>query len=295
MKKARPCMRLIKTVLAAIGAAFVIIMVLSVLVAALGGSFSAGGPKVAVVRLEGVITDPAEVVTELKELGSRGDVKAVIIRINSPGGAVGPSQEIHDAIERLKAKKPVVASMGTIAASGGFYAAVAANKIVANPGTITGSIGVIIEFVNAQGLLSKLGLKGYVVKSGRFKDVGSPLREMEKDERELLQGVINDVNGQFIDAVAKGRKLDRARVASIADGRIFTGSQALKRGLVDTLGGLTDAIDLAARMGGVKGEPKVIYIGGRKLNLWNAVFGNSESNFTGIISGMRLMYLTNHT
>jgi protease-4 len=182
--------------------------------------------------------------------------------------------------------------MGTIAASGGFYAAVAADRIVANPGTLTGSIGVIIEFINAEELLSKIGLKGYVVKSGRFKDVGSPLRKMEKDERALLQAVIDDVNSQFIDAVAKGRGIEPSRVAKIADGRIFTGAQALAEGLVDRLGGLTDAIDLASELAGIEGEPEVIYIGRKSLSLWNAIMGDGASSFTDIVSGMRLMYLT---
>ncbi len=285
-------MRTLKTLLAAIGAAVVALLVLSAMLSYLAGSSITGGPKVAVVKIEGVITDPTEITKQLKDLAKNDDVKAVVVRINSPGGAVGPSQEIHGEIQRLKEKKAVVASMGTIAASGGYYAAVAADKIVANPGTITGSIGVIIEFVNAEELLSKIGLKGYVVKSGRFKDVGSPLRKMEKEETELLQAVIDDVNGQFIEAVAKGRNMDSGRVAKIADGRIFTGAQALAQGLIDSLGGLTEAINIGAEMAGIEGEPEVVYIERRHISLWNAVLGDGASNFTDLISGMRLMYLT---
>lgn len=285
-------MRLLKTLLAAIGAVAVIVLALSIIIAALTGSAISGRDKVAVIRLDGVITDSAETTRQLKEIGERDDVRAVVVRINSPGGAVGPSQEIHGGILRLREKKPVVASMSTIAASGGLYAAVAADRIVANPGTLTGSIGVIIEFVNAEELLSKIGLKGYVVKSGKFKDVGSPLRKMEKEERDLLQGVIDDVNTQFIDAVAKGRGIEPSRVAEIADGRIFTGSQALAQGLVDRLGGLTEAIDLATEIAGMEGEPEVIFIEKRSLNLWSAIMGEGPSSFTDIVSGMRLMYLT---
>ena len=169
----------------------------------------------------------------------------------------------------------------------------AAEKIVANPGTITGSIDVIIEFVNAEELLSKIGLKGYVIKSGKFKDVGSPLRKMEGPERELLQAVIDDVNGQFIDAVAAGRGLDRDRVAKIADGRIFTGAQALANGLVDSLGGLADAIDLGAQMAGIEGKPEVLYMERRDLSLWRAVMGEgAASSISDLVSGMRLMYIT---
>jgi len=286
-------MRSVKIALAAVGAAFVAIVALAVLLAVFTGSPLARGPNVAVIKIEGIIIDPASVTSQLKEVGERDGIKAVIIRINSPGGAVAPSQEIHGEILRLKKTKAVVASMGTTAASGGYYAAVAADKIVASPGTITGSIGVIIEFVNAEELLGKIGLKGYVIKSGRFKDVGSPLRKMEAAERELLQGVIDDVNGQFIDAVAAGRGLDRDRVAKIADGRIFTGAQALANGLVDSLGGLTDAIELGAQMAGIEGKPEVLYMERRDLSLWKAVMGEgAASSITDLVSGMRLMYIT---
>jgi len=286
-------MRSVKIALAAVGAAFIGLVIISVLLALLTGSSFSGKPNVAVVKIEGIITDPTSITEQLKEVGERDDIKAVVVRINSPGGAVAPSQEIHGAITRLKKKKAVVVSMSTTAASGGYYAAVAADKIVANPGTITGSIGVIIEFVNAQELLSKIGLKGYVIKSGRFKDVGSPLREMSTEEKDLLQGVIDDVNGQFIDAVAEGRGLDRARVAKIADGRIFTGAQALANGLIDSLGGLAEAIDIAAGMAGIEGPPRVLYMERKDLNLWKAVMGEgAASSLSDILSGMRLMYIT---
>lgn len=286
-------MRSVRIALAAVGAAFIVLVALSILLAVFTGSSLTRGAEVAVVEIEGVITDPAHVTGQLKEVGERDDIKAVIIRINSPGGAVAPSQEIHGEIMRLRKNKAVVASMGTTAASGGYYAAVAADKIVANPGTITGSIGVIIEFVNAEELLSKIGLKGYVIKSGRFKDVGSPLREMHKEDRELLQAVIDDVNGQFIDAVAQGRGLERDRVEKIADGRIFTGAQALSNGLVDSLGGLAEAIEIAAEMAGIEGKPEVLYMKRKDLSLWGAVMGEgAASSISDIISGMRLMYIT---
>ncbi len=280
-----------KNVLAAIGAVFVIIFVLSIIV----GVFASGtisGDKVAVVELEGIIADPGEINQELKDLGDRDDVKAVVVRIDSPGGAVGPSQEIHSEIRRLREKKTVVASMGAMAASGGYYAAVAANKIVANPGTITGSIGVIVEFFNAQELLGKLGLKGYVVKSGKYKDVGSPLREMSPEEEALIQAVINDVNHQFIKAVAEGRGIAPEAVEKIADGRIFTGAQAKEQGLIDELGSLSDAIALSARLAGIEGEPEVVYTGKPKISFWNAVFGDTTvDSLTELFSGLRLLYI----
>lgn len=284
----------IRNVLAAVGAFVLVMLALALVIAVLSGKDGfALGDKVAVIEIQGVIVDPADITQELRDLSERDDVKAVVVRIDSPGGAVGPSQEIYSGILRLKEKKTVVASMGAIAASGGFYAAVAANKIVANPGTITGSIGVIVEFVNAEELLNKIGLKGYVVKSGRYKDVGSPLRKMEKDETDLLQGVIDDVNRQFIRAVATGRDMKEEDVAGMADGRIFSGAQALDRGLVDRLGDLTDAINLSAELAGIKGKPHVIYPEKKALGLWKTLFGDSlNKNITELFSGLRIMYLT---
>ncbi len=283
----------LKSLLAAFGAVALIIIALSFMLAYL---FSDGGfsrvDKVAVVKVDGIITDSSEINRQLRDLEDRNDVKAVVVRINSPGGAVGPSQEIYSEIKRLRKTKKVVASMGAIAASGGYYASVAAEKIVSNPGTITGSIGVIIEFINAEDLLSKIGLKGYVVKSGKFKDTGSPLRKMEKEEMELLQGVINDVNGQFIKAVAEGRGMKVEDVAKIADGRIFSGEQAKEKGLVDTLGDLTDAINLSAQLAGIKGKPMVIYTERKTFSLWKSVMGDAIGrDLTELFTGLRIMYM----
>lgn len=281
----------LRNLLAAFGAVFIAIILVSIAVGVIAGR-GIGADKVAVVELEGIIAEPNDFTRELRELGERADIKAVVLRIDSPGGAVGPSQEIHREIERLREKKTVVASMGTIAASGGYYAAVAAHKIVANPGTITGSIGVIIEFFNVQELLGKLGLKGYVVKSGSFKDVGSPLREMDEEERELLQSVIDDVNSQFVEAVAEGRGLPPEAVKRLADGRIFSGAQAKAEGLVDELGGLHDAIELGARLAGIEGEPEVIYPRKKNVGFWKALMGDaSVDKLTELLSGLRLMYL----
>lgn len=279
-----------RNILAAIGAVFISVVALAVVISIFTGGVT--GDKVAVVDIKGVIADPYEVNKTLRELGERDDVKAVVLRIESPGGAVGPSQEIHGEILRLKVKKTVVASMGAVAASGGYYAAVAADRIMANPGTITGSIGVIVEFINAQELLGKIGLKGYVVKSGKFKDVGSPLREMEKEERELLQTLINDINGQFIKAVAEGRGLKTEEVKKIADGRIFTGAQAKELKLVDELGGLSDAIALSASLAGIEGEPSVIYPERQKISIWKTFSsGASIESLTGLFTGLRVSYM----
>ncbi|GBL39542.1 putative signal peptide peptidase SppA [Nitrospirota bacterium] len=218
------------------------------------------GDRVGVIRIEGVILDAQATISELKRFAENPSVKAIVLRIDSPGGGVVPSQEIHDAVQRVRSKhnKAVITSMGTVAASGGYYIAVATDRIMANSGTLTGSIGVIMEMANVEGLLKKIGVEGIVIKSGRYKDVGSPLRKMSDEERALLQSVMDDVHQQFIEAVAEGRGLDRAVVEALADGRIFTGRQAKASKLVDELGDLDDAIQLAADVAGIEGEPKVI-------------------------------------
>lgn len=287
----------LRNILAAFGAAFFILVIVVVAVVWLVGKKSVLtlSDTVVVVKLEGVIIDPSDITKELRDLEDNANVKAVVLRIDSPGGSVGPSQEIYSAIKRLRKVKPVVASMGSMAASGGFYAAVAANKIVANPGTITGSIGVIVEFMNVEELLAKIGLKGHVIKSGRFKDTGSPLREMTTEERELLQGVINDVNSQFIAAVAEGRGLKVEDVERIADGRVFSGAQAKSLKLIDELGDLTDAIDVSAKLAGITGKPNVVYPEKKSIGLLAALLdSDAASKMTQLLSGvgdMRVMYM----
>lgn len=216
--------------------------------------------RIALIRVEGVILDSQTTIGELKRFSEIPSVKAIVIRIDSPGGGVVPSQEIYDAVRRVRNKhnKAVIASMGSVAASGGYYIAAATDRIVANPGTLTGSIGVIMETANVEGLLQKIGVEGVVIKSGKYKDVGSPLRKMSADERGLLQAVMDDVHKQFIEAVAEGRSLELRTAQALADGRIFTGRQAKEAKLVDELGDLEDAIQLAAEVVGIEGEPKVI-------------------------------------
>jgi protease-4 len=186
------------------------------------------------------------------------------LRIDSPGGGVGPSQEIYDEVKAVDLVKPVVVSMGSVAASGGYYIAVPAREIIANPGTIIGSIGVIMEFTNFQELLEKIGLNSVIVKSGQYKDIGSPTREMTAAEREILQDLIDDVHSQFVSSVADGRNMDEEAVRAIADGRIFSGRMAMGMGLVDGMGNLEVAIRRAAELGGVDGEPNVVYPPGKK-------------------------------
>lgn len=199
------------------------------------------------------------IVRQLHKLNESPNIKAVVLRVNSPGGSVGAVQEICTEIAALrKNKKIVVTSMGDICASGGYYIASQSDSIVANPGSLTGSIGVIMEVANVQELFKKVGLDMVTIRSGIHKDIGSPFRQLTPEERTLLQGLINDSYNQFVDAVAQGRKLDRAKVIPIADGRIFTGNQAKARGLVDEFGSSMDAVAIAAKMANIK-SPKVVY------------------------------------
>jgi len=218
-----------------------------------------GADKVALVKLEGLLIAAEPVVEELNDYAEDSSVKAIVLRIDSPGGGVVVSQEIYNAVKNARKEgKKVVASMGTVAASGGYYVAAAADRIVANPGTLTGSIGVKMEFANIEKLLEKIGVRGMVVKAGEYKDVGSPFREMSAQEKKLLQDVIDDVHSQFIKAVAEGRNMQEAEVRAIADGRIFTGRQALDLKLVDQLGDLADSIKIAGELVGIHGKPRVI-------------------------------------
>jgi protease-4 len=220
----------------------------------------AGKEGVAIVRVEGPIMDSSQAVAELEAFGDNPMVKAIVVRIDSPGGGVAPSQEIYNAVKRVRKEqnKTVVASMGTVAASGGYYIAVATDRILANPGTLTGSIGVIMQMANFQELLEKVGVKSVVIKTGKFKDLGSPFRPMVEEERQLLEAVMDDTLSQFIEAVAEGRSMDAAEVEQLADGRIFTGRQAKTVLLIDEIGDLHDAIKLAGELGGIEGTPRVL-------------------------------------
>jgi protease-4 len=234
-------------------------LVLGVLVFGEPGVPSLGGNRVALVEIEGLIVDSDRVVKELDDYGEDPTIRAIVVRIQSPGGVVGPTQEIYDTIMRISGRgKPVVASMGSVAASGGYYLAAAATRIVANPGTLTGSIGVIMQLAEIEGLLKKVGVRYEVIKSGRYKDSGSFARPMTPDERAVLQAVLDDMHDQFVTAVAEGRRLAKDRVKALADGRVYSGRMAKDLGLVDALGGLDEAIRMAGEMGGISGKPHVV-------------------------------------
>ncbi len=215
--------------------------------------------SVAVLDVDGPIFDISEPLKQLKSYMSNSSVKALVVRVNSPGGSVAASQELFDELRRAKEEgKKVVASMGSVAASGGFYVACAADEIYANPGTITGSIGVIAEFPNIEGLMDKIGIRFEILKTGKFKDTGSAFRPMTEEEQELVQEMLMDVYEQFVEAVAESRKMPLDEVKKYADGRIFSGRQAMEYGFVDALGTQSDAIQRAADLAGIKGKPRVI-------------------------------------
>jgi len=230
------------------------------------------GDKVGVLEIKGVIANVQPTIEELAKFRKDGSVKAVVVRIESPGGGVSPSQELYQEIRRTVREKPVVVSMGSVAASGGYYIACAAQKIYANPGTITGSIGVILQFTNFEELLKKIGFRMEVVKSGPYKDVGTPGREMTPEEKAYLQDMVDNVHQQFVRDVARGRRMKVEEVREVADGRIFTGEQAMELGLVDELGNLKDAINAAAKMAAIEGEPKIVYPEKEKKSVFDYLF-----------------------
>lgn len=270
---------------------FLILMIgIAVLLSGEGNAFKGDG--VGLVEIKGVIIDSQETVKQLHNLKKNRHVKAVVVRIDSPGGVVGPSQEIHDEIRKIAASKKVVVSMGSVAASGGYYIAAPASRIYANPGTITGSIGVLMKFSNMEGLMEKVGLKAFTLKTGQFKDAGSPVRPMQAEERAMLQGVIDSAHGQFIRAVAEGRRIPLEEVKKIADGRVFTGEQALALKLVDKLGTLQDAVEEAGRLAGLPGEPEVIRPPKKKKMFLDLLVEETASSIASAIgpAGLSVVY-----
>ncbi len=230
--------------------------------------------NLAIVDVRGVIFKSRPLLKRFDELGKREDVKAIVIRIDSPGGAVGPSQEIHDAVVELKTKhsKKVICSLGDIAASGGYYIAAACEKIVANPGSLTGSIGVIMQLVNLQGLYNWAKVEPQVLKAGKYKDMGSETRPMKDEEKKLFQDLLDGVHTQFRKTVQADRGLSNEQIEKYADGRIFTGEQGKEYGFVDQLGGEKQAIELAAQLAGIEGEPEIIRESIHR-NPWGSIFG----------------------
>lgn len=241
--------------------------------------------KVGVVRIEGVLIDSSDIIDQIDEFENDNGIKAVVLRINSPGGGVAASQEIYQSVRALGKRKKVVASMGAVAASGGYLIATATDRIVANPGTITGSISAVIQFADIQELLRKVGVRSAVVKSGKFKDMGSPVREMTVEEKQIFQGIVDDIYDQFTRTISENRKVPLETILSLADGRIFSGRQALAVKLVDELGGLQDAVSLAGRLAGMEGKPLIVYAAKKKSNLWRYLMESTASVLSDNIQG----------
>lgn len=263
----------------------VVFFVLVFAISYFGEEFSVGlgGDRIAVVKIEGTIVESESVIEKIIKFRKSENVKALILRINSPGGIVAPPQEIYEEVKKTCKEKKVIVSVESVAASGGYYIACAADTIVANPGTLVGSIGVIIPIENIGELLKKVGVSSTVIKSGKYKDIGSMTRPITKDEEAVLQELIDDTYNQFVDIVAEGRGLTREEVLKVADGRVFTGAQALQLGLIDKLGNLQDAIALAADMVGIEGEPKVIYPKKKRPSLLEFILEGIAQGVTRIV------------
>lgn len=243
-----------------------------------------GGDRVAVVDLVGTILKSDDIVRQLKKYREDGSIKAILLHVDSPGGGVVASQEIYEEVRKTRESgKPIVVSMGALAASGGYYVSCAANRIVANPGTLTGSIGVISQFMHFDPLMEKIGIGVNTIKSGKFKDAGNPFREMTPDDKAYFQGMMDEVHRQFMSVVEEERGLDHDSVLKYSDGRVFTGEQAESLGLVDTIGSYEDALAITARLAGIRGEPSVVKERKRRSTLFDVLFGEAKvGDFLGV-------------
>jgi protease-4 len=253
--------------------------------------FLASPNRVGVIEIRGLIESVQDSLKAFREFRKDANVKCILLRIESPGGGIGASQELYREVKRTTEVKPVVASLGGIAASGGYYIASAASRIVANPGTITGSIGVISYFPNLRELLEKIGITAVIIKSGRFKDIGNPDREMTQEERELLQGTMDEAHRQFIRDVALGRNLPEEKIREIADGRIIMGERAQQLGLVDELGNFEDAVKASAVLGKIEEEPELVYAKKKKSSLLDLLLGSGMSETVDALLSGSLNFL----
>jgi protease-4 len=215
--------------------------------------------NIGIVEVVGPIISSKKIIEDIKTFRDNDDIKAIVIRIDSPGGGIGPSQEIYRELIKTRTQKKVITSMGSVAASGGYYVAAATQGIVANPGTITGSIGVIMEYANLMEIAKKIGISPVVIKSGEFKDMGSPLRELKENEKQIFQQLVDELHLQFVSDAAKARNMDISNMAKLADGRVYTGQKALTLKLVDRLGNLDDAVQWAGELAQIKGKPVPVY------------------------------------
>ncbi len=282
--------------LAGIVAILVIFLITLITIESLLGqriSLPSYGARVGLVRIEGLIADARVVVDDLDTMADDPGIRAIVLRLDSPGGGVAASQEMYEKLVEIRdGGLPVVASMGSVAASGAYYVACPADSVLANPGTLTGSIGVIMSFTIMEELFEKIGLSFETIKSGEFKDTGTWSRTLTEKERELLQTTIDDIHDQFVETVALERDMSIDEVRAVADGRIMSGRQALAAGLVDGLGTLEDAIAVAGRMGGIEGAPRVQEpVRRRQLTLWDMLAGAASRALERPASNLGAQYL----
>ena len=234
--------------------------------------------KIAILEINGTIMDSKKIVDDLNDFNSNDDIKAIIVRLDTPGGAVAPSQEIYNKVKNISIenKKPIIASMGSVAASGGYYIAIGADKIIANPGTITGSIGVIINFPIAKDVVEKVGFKFNTIKSGKMKDAGSPYRDPTDEENIFFQDIVDDLYVQFVTEVSNQRKISINNLKNITDGRIFTGNKAYELGLIDTIGTFEDALNISKNLANISGEIDLVYPKDEKGKFIKMIFDESR-------------------
>lgn len=277
------------TILMVFGFLFAVFFLFSLLVlSSVSGDLPVTGEGIGVVEVNGPITDSRLFVEQIQEFEDNANIKGIVVRVDSPGGAVAPSQEMYQAVLRARDKKQVIISMGNLAASGGYYIACAGEKIFANPGTVTGSIGVITQLTNFNQLAELAKVDVITIKSGKHKDMGNPFREFKEDDREVFQGMVLDIYEQFIKDVSRARKIELEEIRKIADGRVYTGRQAQELGLVDELGGLQDAAAWLAKEVGIQGRPSLIYPPAQEDELLQKLFqGSAQSVARGVFEAVR--------
>ncbi|WP_035236900.1 signal peptide peptidase SppA [Desulfobacter vibrioformis] len=251
----------------------------------ISGVISSSPGNIGVVEVTGPIISSKKIIQDLKAFRDDDAIKAIILRIDSPGGGIGPSQEIYRELIKTRAEKKVIASMGSVAASGGYYIACAAQGIVANSGTITGSVGVIMEYANLEQIAKKIGIAPVVIKSGEYKDMGSPMRELKDSEKQLFQNLVDELHAQFVSDAAIARNMEINVMAKLADGRVYTGQTAMKLNLVDRIGNMDDAVQWAGQMAGIEGELTLVYPKEDKITLFKKL---AETLFQDINLGTRL-------
>ena len=259
-----------------LGSIFLLVLVFRLGAISNNSSIDSPGKKVGVIKISGPIIASEQINSKLEKFKNRNDISAIVLRIDSPGGLVAPTQEIFEKVKSVREVKPVVSSMGTVAASGGYYIALGSDSLIANPGTIVGSIGVIMNYPIATELLDKVGIKFETVKSGGLKDVGSYSREVTEADRRHLNEMVTNMHNQFIAAVEENRDIDRSELIKLADGRVFTGLQSKDLGLVDMLGTFDDAINIAGALGNIKGKPKTIEINKKNNSFFDLFTSNLE-------------------